>query len=99
MLSSAIPVLDGTFSDPSSQTIHTDYIIKRNFTCQGDERNLLLNCTYNNRSSNYCNDTDSRRKPAGVYCFGQTNGQSESLVLNLCIRTFHAMQEIDVTIT
>ena len=76
MLSSAIPVLDGTFSDPSSQNIHIDYIIKRNFTCQGDERNLLVNCTDNNRSSSYCDDPDSRMKPAGVYCFGQTNGQS-----------------------
>ena len=46
MFSSAMPVLDGTFSDPSTQNIHTDYIIKRNFTCQGDERHLLLNCIY-----------------------------------------------------
>ena len=73
MLSSAITVVDGSFSGPSSQNIHSDYIIKKNFTCHGNE-DELLSCTYYNKSTSYCNNSDSRMKPAGVYCFGQTNG-------------------------
>ena len=81
MLFSAIPVVDGSFSGPSLQHAHIDYIIKKNFTCHGDE-DELLNCTYYNKISSYCNDSDSRMKPAGVYYFGQTNGQSKSLDIN-----------------
>ena len=66
----AIPVINGTFSGRSQ---HIDYIIKKNFTCQGVEENLL-NCTYHNRNSTYCDE--SQLKPAGVYCLGQNQGQS-----------------------
>ena len=71
----AIPEANGAFSDHSLQYNHADYIIKKNFTCRGDEE-TLLNCTYYNRNLSYCNDSTSRMKPAGVYCFGQANGQS-----------------------
>ena len=71
---SAIAVTDETFSDHSSQHNHIDYIIKKNFSCQGEEE-TLLNCTYYNRNVSYCNDPVSRMKPAGVYCFGQAHGQ------------------------
>ena len=67
---SAVPVTDGTFSGRSQ---YIDYIIKRNFTCQGDEENLL-NCSYHNRNSTYYNE--SQLMPAGVYCFGRNQGQS-----------------------
>ena len=95
MLSSAIPVLDGTFSDPSLQ--NNDYIIRRNFTCRGNERNLL-DYIDQNRSSNYCDDPNSRMKPAGVYCFGQTNGQSKSLVYIRTFRIYAMQKKIDVMI-
>ena len=72
---SAIPEADGTFSDHSLQHNHVDYMIKKNFTCQGNEE-TLLNCTYNNRNLSYCNDSISWMKPAGVYCFDQAHGQS-----------------------
>ena len=75
MLSLAVPITDGTFSDQNSQHAHIDYIIKRNFTCEGEE-DMLLNCAYYNRNPSYCNESESRKRPAGVYCFGQTNGQS-----------------------
>ena len=48
----AIPEADGTFSDQSLQHNHVDYIIKKNFTCRGDEE-TLLNCTYYNRNLSY----------------------------------------------
>jgi hypothetical protein len=101
MFSSAIPVSDGTFSDPSLQYVHIDYIIKKNFTCHEDEE-ALLNCTYYEKGLGHCNGSDSRMKPAGVYCFGQTNGQSQSLEITTytCICTFYAMQKkINVMIT
>ena len=67
---SAVPVMDGTFRGHPQ---HINYIIKRNFTCQGDEENLL-NCSYHNHNSTYCNESQSM--PAGVYCFDPNQGQS-----------------------
>ena len=71
ILVSAASERDGAFS--SGQFRHTDYVIKKNFTCQGEEENLL-NCTYYNRNATYCNG--AQLKPAGVYCFGRNEGKS-----------------------
>ena len=82
----AVPVTDGTFS---GQSQHIDYIIKKHFICQGDEQNLL-SCSYHNRNSMYCNE--SQLMPAGVYCLGRNQGQSYfSGTSGMSFYTFHAI--------
>ena len=70
---SAIAIKDGKFSDMSLLHNHGDYIIKKQFTCTGDEK-ALLNCTFNERNVSYCTNSIARMKPAGVYCFGNSHG-------------------------
>ena len=85
-LLSAVPVTNGTFGGWSQ---HTDYIIKRNLTCKGHEENLL-NCSYHNHSSTYCDE--SQLMPAGVYCFDPNQGQSYfSGTSEMSIYTFYVI--------
>ena len=101
-LFSAVAVTNGTFR---GHLQHIDYIIKRNFTCQGDEENLL-NCSSHNRSPTYCNE--SQLMPAGVYCFDRNQGQSYHfsgtsslewpLILHfLCSWAYNIIEQMDCT--
>ena len=67
-------IADGKFSDISLLHNNVDYIIKKHFTCTGDEK-ALLNCTSSDeRNVSYCQSSIAQMKPAGVYCFGNSHG-------------------------